>query len=217
MRVLHTVVSGECMTTLAARYGLRDAAAIHDHPDNAELKRRRPNPNVLEPGDVVVIPERELKTEPVAVDAAHRVRVRRLKKELRIVLLDAEGAPIANEPYSFTLGDADPIEGHATDGDGLLREAVPIGARSARLEIQGRVLRLHLGALGPSEGTADPQVARGAHARLSNLGYDVGDEWPAPPRRLRMAVAMFQHDHGLTVDGALSPATIRALTDAHGC
>jgi hypothetical protein len=59
MALEHRVRQGECLASIAARHGLPSAEALFDHPDNAELKRRRKHPGVLSPGDVVKVPERE--------------------------------------------------------------------------------------------------------------------------------------------------------------
>ena len=58
----HRVTQGESITTIALRYGFRDPKAIYDHPDNAELKKKRPSPDILFPGDVVIIPDKEAKS-----------------------------------------------------------------------------------------------------------------------------------------------------------
>ncbi|MBK8258708.1 MAG: hypothetical protein IPK82_39380 [Polyangiaceae bacterium] len=51
------------MASLSARYGFADWKVIWNHPDNAELKQRRPKPGVLFEGDVVTIPDKTLKEE----------------------------------------------------------------------------------------------------------------------------------------------------------
>ncbi len=215
MPIRHTVRSGECMTTIAFRYGFKDYHAIYDHPDNAELKQNRPNPNVLAPGDVVVVPDREMRTLSLAVDSEHRVKVHRPKKELRIVFKNAEGEPLKSEPYTFQAGTHDPVEG-TTDGSGTLKEPVPIGTTRALVTIQGRTLRLSLGALAPLKATPD-EGANGVRARLRNLGYNAGQASRSGiDRTTRTAIAIFQHDEGGTVDGALTDELRTQLSDQHG-
>src|SRR5579862_4427830 len=99
----HVVRQGECLSLIAARYGFADWRTLYDHPQNAALKRKRPNPNVLEPGDVVAIPERRIKEMTVASGQVHRFRMRVARKVLRLRLLDHD-APLANEPYALTVG-----------------------------------------------------------------------------------------------------------------
>lgn len=211
----HVVQSGECLTELAQRYGFKDAAQIYDHPANAALKRKRPSPNVLEPGDVVTIPDIEIKSEKLAVDRSHRVRVRGLKKELRIRLLDCHAEPIADEPYTLRVDGGEPVEGKRTGADGMVTELVPVGARSATLTIRERDLTLRFGALRPARDT-DANGRPGIRARLQNLGYQVGSGDEQPRRRLRAAIAMFQHDQGLPLDGEVTDALVDRLIEVHG-
>jgi len=115
--LIHVTRPGECFATIARDHGVgRDE--LYRHPDNAELRKMRPNPNVLHPGDRVVIPDRPVKTVAAATDTRHRFTLKLAQRELRLKLLDARGRPIAGEPYTLAIGD-DRITGQ-TDGAGLL-------------------------------------------------------------------------------------------------
>jgi hypothetical protein len=52
----HVVVRGESLSTIAGKYGLSSWKALYDAPCNAELRRTRTNPRLLQPGDRVRIP-----------------------------------------------------------------------------------------------------------------------------------------------------------------
>jgi hypothetical protein len=54
----HTVRAGETLSSIARAHGYADWKAIYDHPNNAELKRKRPNPGLILPGDVLFVPDR---------------------------------------------------------------------------------------------------------------------------------------------------------------
>ena len=72
---IHVVKPGECFTRIAERYGFSDYKALYDHPDNADLKKKRPNPNVLHPGDRIVVPDKEEKIiEGLATGKIHRFK-----------------------------------------------------------------------------------------------------------------------------------------------
>jgi LysM domain len=58
----HTVRTGETLATIARKYGHSDWKTIYDHPANAEFQRKRPNPNIILPGDVIFIPDQRLTT-----------------------------------------------------------------------------------------------------------------------------------------------------------
>jgi len=211
---IHIVKPGECFTKIAERYGFADYKALYDHPDNAELKKKRKNPNVLHPGDRIVIPERKEKTlEGLDTGKTHRFKLKRPKKALRLALLGHGGEPLKNEPYKLEVA-GETIDGK-TNGEGKLEHELPVAETTARLTIAGRVLDLRLGQLNPLD--APDQGVSGVQGRLANLGYHVGPADGIVGKRTRAALAVFQHDHGLEVTGKIDDATKKKLEEAHGC
>jgi putative peptidoglycan binding protein len=208
----HVVQQGECLSRIACRYGLKDAKSLHDHPDNAELKKKRPNPNVLRPGDVVRVPQARVKRVDAATEQTHRFRLTAPQKELRVKLLDASGAPLKGEPYEFEIGDRS-VEGR-TDGEGTVTTRVADHEHEGRLKVADRLLVLRFGHLNPVQ--PDDGDWSGVRARLENLGYDVGEDDASWRRRRRSALALFQHDHDLEIDGEPSQETLAKLEEAHG-
>lgn len=211
----HEVEQGECLSVIAERHGFHDYSVLYDHPDNKALKQTRPNPNVLEPGDQVTLPKLEERLEDAKLDSVTSFKLIQPKKELRVILKDRNGEPLADEPYDLHVQGRPPLKDQRTDGDGLIQQPVPLGARSATLEVRGRTLKLELGALNPAWNTPDEGV-RGAQARLHNLGFNVGREDGDLGRRTHAAIAMFQHEQGLKIDGELTEELANALRDAHG-
>ena len=210
---IHVVQQGECLSKIAARYGFGDYRVLYDHPDNAELKKKRVNPNVLEPGDRIVIPDKDLKVEEgLATGKLHRFRVRRPRKELRLKLEGHDGKPLAGAAYVLDVG-GERHEG-TTDGDGKLEQKVPVSETTGTLTIAGRVLHLRLGHLNPLD-AADGGIS-GAQGRLSNLGYNPGPADGVLGRRTRTALALFQHDEKLDVTGKLDDTTKKKLEEKHG-
>lgn len=55
---MHTVKSGEYLSLIARNYGIPDWQTIYNHPQNADFKRKRPNPNLIYPGDLLFIPDK---------------------------------------------------------------------------------------------------------------------------------------------------------------
>ena len=208
----HFVQQGESLATIADRYAF-DRSTILDYPDNAELKKKRVDPNVLFPGDKVVIPDRELKRVEVATGKRHSFKVRLRKLELRVVLLDATGDPIAGEAYVLEAG-GERVQG-ATTGKGEVKELVKSDAREATLTIQGRTLLLACSCIDPLADAPD-EGASGARERLRNLGYAVGETSDLAHGSLRTALALFQHDTKLEVTGKLDDATRSKLANSHG-
>ena len=75
MRIRHTIRPGDTIVKLAEQYGFLPET-IWDHPDNAELKALRKRMNILENGDVVVIPDLRERVENKKTTKRHRFRVK---------------------------------------------------------------------------------------------------------------------------------------------
>ncbi len=202
------------MTTIALQYGFRDPKVVYQHPDNADLRQLRPDPDVLYPGDVVNVPDPDPKKLPAATGAKHKYVVKSPpKRVLRLAFQSVDGKPLANADYTLSYGDQE-ISG-TTDGDGMLEQLVPYDLDAASVLIDGDQHDLALGCLDPAKDT-DDGGASGAQARLANLGYGAGDSGEIDDVT-RAAIAAFQRDAGLTESGELDDATQAKLLEAHGC
>ena len=69
----HTVRRGECINSIAARYGFF-WETVWNHGPNSDLKNERENADHLYPGDVLKIPALREKKESRATEAKHRFR-----------------------------------------------------------------------------------------------------------------------------------------------
>ena len=205
----HVVRQGEHLSSIAWRYGFVHEDAIWSHPQNAELRKKRASPHILAPGDTLFIPDRKAKTATVATGAEHRFILKRSKLELAVRLLDWQGAPMPGEPCLLIV---DGVEEELTsDGDGVVRGALPRDAQSALLEFGEMRLALAIGNLDPLE------VSSGLQARLNSLCYWAGVPGDGDEQQLRFAIEFFQHDRGLEPDGEITPALVDALKEAFGC
>jgi hypothetical protein len=214
MPIRHVVREGECLAQIASRYGFGDVRALLEDPANQEFADARPNPNVLRPGDEVVVPTPQPKQIDVATGQRHRCQVKLPRKELRVVLREHDGEPLANTEYTLRVGEEERVG--TTDGDGLLRERIPAGVTAVELELLGRVLTLRLHRLEPLAGASDGLVA-GVQSRLRNLGYDPGPSDGKFGRRTRAALASFQADHQLSITAKPDEPTLAKLEELHGC
>jgi Putative peptidoglycan binding domain len=129
----HTVKAGECMAQLAAFYGFASWKTLYDDPGNEALRKKRPNPNLLAPGDVVTIPDKKPKELEVKAGASHRFKVALPKAKLRIYLRGLVGEKLAAAKYKLEI-DGKTLEG-TTDGEGLLELSIPPQAMTAKLEV----------------------------------------------------------------------------------
>lgn len=208
----HIVVDGDCLASLAAQYGFADGAIIRDHPDNAALKKLRPDWNLLHPGDVVSIPDRKPKDLTLATNKRHKIVVKRPKRLLRLKFLDGAGEPMSG-PYKLVAG-ALVFEG-TLDGDGALEQELPVDVVSAELELDGVKRVVQIGHLNPLR-DADDGGLTGAQARLSNLGYAPGAVDGDLGPKTRTAILAFQEALGLEPTGELDAPTLDALEKEHG-
>jgi hypothetical protein len=54
--LLYTVVQGDNLSKIAQRFGLPSWKSIYQAPENEAFRHKRPNPNLIHPGDVIFIP-----------------------------------------------------------------------------------------------------------------------------------------------------------------
>ncbi len=214
MSHVHEVMQGECLTRIAADHGFADWRTIYELPQNAELRQNRPDPNVLYPGDQIVIPDREEKWESGGTEERHRFEKNSPKRLLRIAVEDIDGERLTNTPYELEV-DKQKRKG-ATDGDGMLEEQILLKAEEGTLKVGKFVWRLQIGHLNPLKDAPDQGVS-GAQARLSNLGYDPGPINGMPNPQTSEALKQFQAMMELPVTGNLDQATRAKLLDKHGC
>ena len=125
----HVVNQGECLSSIAAQYGY-DWDYLWNLSENGDLKRKRKNPNILLPGDVVFVPELTQREEQRGTDQKHNFVLKNLPVRLHLRLLNA-GTPIANEKYRLEIGGQ--VMSGTTDSRGELKEVIPPAAEHARL------------------------------------------------------------------------------------
>ena len=214
----YTIDQGDCLANITERFGFSSYRTVWNHPKNAELRERRPNPNVLCPGDVIYIPERETKTTNHSTDAKHGFIVRKPVVVLRIVVQDEDGKPIGSANYRLVVG-IESFEG-TTGNDGTIEHPIAPDLQSAVLDFRYRKpngvtthqsWNLKLGHLD------DVAAPTGIQARLNNLGFDCGLVDGVIGPKTEAAIRGFQQWAGLDVDGVAGPQTQEELKSSHGC
>lgn len=199
----HTVKQGDCISSIADKYGFLPDTIWNDSA-NAVLKQERRDPNVLFPGDVVVIPDRHLKEESGATEQCHRFRKKGAPAKLK-VRLTINDEPRANVPYKLMI-DGNWIDG-TTDGDGFIDESLAPGSKKGTLVVgegdSQNVFEFSLGTVDPLE------TEEGVKSRLRDLGYNVDDDFPGELRA-------FQTKEGLESTGEVDEATRSKLKDRFG-
>jgi hypothetical protein len=208
----YIVKPGDCLTKIAADVGLSDYKDIYEHPANAEYRKLRPNPNVIQPGDRIFIPETTPLTRILATGSRHTISIKRPRATLQVYVKDADGEALAGRDYLLKVK-GQPDKPGTTDGDGVVKESVPATATVAHIDFvkDGFSLDVKLGAIDPlTERTA---VA----ARLRNLGFSCPESSDAKEMRTRIkyALARLQDQHGLAATGELDDKTRDLLVRLH--
>jgi len=204
----HTIAQGETLFALAAANGLKSWKEILDAPENAELKKIRPDPGILLPGDRVFIPNRVLKQAPSAIDATHTFKVATPKAWLRLAIRDADGTALAGKKYELT------VEGKTFSGTvaagGIVEHAVGVAARNGTLKVwtsasEVEEWTLKIGAMDPIDALS------GVQARLNNLGFDCGEADGIDDDETKEGVRAFQARIGLEPTGVVDDTLRRKL------
>ena len=207
----YTVRQGDCLSSIAARYGL-DWQSIWNHGKNSQLKRKRKDPNILLPGDVLFVPDKEVKQEDGATESRHRFVRKSASAKLRLQLLDEERKPRANLRYVLAVDGA--LHEGTTDGEGRIEVAIPPAARSAKLTVQDGEKQEEFDL---SLGHVDPiSEVSGVQQRLTNLGFDCGGESGTIGERTASALRGFQKQEVLSETGQIDGATRQKLEEIHG-
>jgi hypothetical protein len=131
----HTCKDGDCLSSIAAQYKLPSIQPLQDA--NAELKKKRPSPNLLAVGDVVKLPEKKEKEADANSGGSTKFQVKFPKAELRVYLRGVVGEKLPNVKCVVTV--AHPTKGFTkdvtADGEGLLKLPIPADATGATLEV----------------------------------------------------------------------------------
>jgi N-acetylmuramoyl-L-alanine amidase len=207
----YVIRPGDSLANIAYENGLL-VETLWLHPDNAALRERRPDRNILMPGDVLAIPAKRVGRIEAATGQRHRFRLKDVPHQFRLQLFDNE-IPRRRQAYKLTVRGAGftAQRDGTTDERGVLSTYIPPRARDARLSIdatQGSPLELDIlfGSLDPVEELS------GVQKRLANLGFAC----PVDGRmsgQTRHALESFQQRFALAVTGEADEATRQRLRD----
>jgi Putative peptidoglycan binding domain len=194
-----------------------DAAAVWNHPKNAELKSRR-DPNLLHPGDLLWVPKQASNWRPISGGMMNKY-VAKIPKTTISLGFKNENGPLTNEPY-VVEGLGAQREG-TTDEQGTLVVEVPVHLREFRVSFprQNAIHPVRVGDMDPIDELS------GLRKRLQHLGYYKRS--PGESTSLMMsegdieacdqqAIVKFQRAHGLEATGLSDDAVKATLVKEHG-
>ena len=204
----HKVKQGECISSIADNHGFF-WETLWNYAENAKLKQKRKDSNILFPGDEVFIPDRQENSESGATEQRHRFVRKGVPSKLCLRIMK-NGTARANESYIIN------IDGNVTKGtldpDGRIEISIPGNARKGMLKVGSdeQTFEFDLGGIDPLE------EMTGVQTRLNNLGFDVGEPDGILNPATRMAIQHFQKKHGLPETGEANKATLSELRKVHG-
>lgn len=214
----HTVVDGDTLIGIAAQYGFRTWETIWKHPDNASLREQRPDPQVLDAGDVVFIPPKKTRVFNIATNQRHVFKVKALTAHFRTQVKDNRGRPLADRQFQLEVrgeGFEPTTLGGFTTKDGIVELKIHPKATSGTLKVwmegdQVLTWNLMLGHLDPIATT------KGVKARLTNLGFLCGPiDDDDQHEQYKQALSSFQLVHKLPVNGQADDLTRQKLVFIH--
>lgn len=220
---VHHAHADECMTRIAYAHHFRSPGTLYLHPCNAELRRLRPNPDLLWPHDRVKILVRDERVDAAATGQRHRYRVKAAARWLRVILHGFDRRPLASEEYVFRVDGRGPIARTTTER-GLLEEPIPAWAVHATIETRQHLWQVAIAALVPTTRVPD-EGHGGGRQRLSNLGFPARsterrastDEaaGEANADAFDVEVWRFQRLESLASTGVANEAVVRAAVKRH--
>lgn len=208
MAINYQVKQGDCISSIAFENGFF-ADTIWNHPNNAELKKKRKELNLLMPGDIVFVPDKQIKEVSEATNQVHKFKCKNTPEKFKLQLL-IHGEPRANEDYELEIENL--MFKGKTDSQGRLEHFIPPDAKKGKLILSNgaEIQELMLGNLNPSD------EITGVQGRLRNLGLYFGSIDGKMSDELEEAIQEYQFTKNIEPDGKLTQATIDALKQDYG-
>jgi hypothetical protein len=208
----YIVRQGDYFTKLAHLRGF-NAETVWNDPANEALKKKRASMDVLEPGDIVYVPDEPKPRLPIAGGVVNHY-VARIPKVPVNVRLKVGGEILIDEPYVIRGVGPDPVRGK-TDKNGYVTARVKVHVREIEVELPNRkrTLRVRVGDMDPMNELS------GLQKRLTHLGYYLPTKTGTEnfdaldPQQILSALKAFQAARKLPATGKLDDATRKALTD----
>lgn len=215
MSQVHIVIQGECLSSIAKKYGFKNWKTIYEHPENKNLKEKRSTPNILFPGDRIIIPDKSLKQVDLETNGKYKIKIKTQKIQFRIYLKDRKAQPIANKKYELMI---DNRTFYGTTGSkGLIEREISEDADIGYLIVEINELpygekyswKIKIGNLDPAEENS------GIQARLNNLGFYCGTVDGIIGQKTKDALKAFQQSYNIEPTGEIDNTTKKKIEEIH--
>jgi hypothetical protein len=160
----YVVKQGDHLPLLAYRFAF-DADSVWNDPANDDLRKLRPDPNLLLPTDVLYIPD-QVNKSPVP-HSLQTGQSNLFVSDVPNVGLVVVFADPARASQGFSVTECPDLKGLSTDGDGHATFDIPISMQKVSIVFasDGATFSIKVGHLNPIE------TLSGAAQRLQNLGF----------------------------------------------
>jgi N-acetylmuramoyl-L-alanine amidase len=187
----YVVRKGDTLSKIARAHGIAHWKTLYDAPENAPLRKKRPNPNRIFPGDQVMVPPSKGAALSLPAGHARVALVRDHADLLQLRIVGPDDKPLRGASYDLS-GVGFSYSGKLA-ADGYLRHPLPPGVREARLCVHSAdyamdtLLVLH-------EVTSELESDQ---IRLANLGWYGGEPSGESSPMLAEAVRSYRRVRGL--------------------
>ena len=202
----YTVRSGDTLWAIGEKFSL-PWEKIWNAPQNDQFKKDRGNPNILYPGDELVIPDREQRDESGGTEQKHSFK-KPGKARIRIAVLDLDHEPMAGVEFKFVRSSEVLAEG-STGSDGIAELKLAKRAGGISLVLPWGEFPVEVGELDPAN------TVRGIQQRITNLGIDAGPIDGIYGPLTRAGIVAFQRIEGIDETGEPDEDLIKKLRERH--
>jgi hypothetical protein len=204
----YIVKQGDCISSIAFKYGFFPDTIWNDSK-NSKLRQDRKNPNVLKPGDVVYMCDKEEKDESCPSEERHRFKRKGVPEKL-VIQFRTIGEPRANEAYVLDIDGA--LSEGQTDENGIAEVWIPPNAMKGKISFRdgGDEYELELGDLDPITEVS------GIQQRLQNMGFYEGPIDGKMSGQIEHGIGDFQKARGLNPTGKPDENTRNEIEQAYG-
>jgi putative peptidoglycan binding protein len=230
MSTPYAVRQGDYLAKIAHDHGFNKWQTIYEHPDNQAFRQKRPDPNVIYPGDQLFIPDKKPSYASAGSDQKRTFKRRRSATPVRLVLKNGiNNDPVVilkyelatkQETFTRLRGQSrSPTFDPKNLERGMVVEKLAHPETEATLKLWLRDEKapdpefeytLKLGDLDPVE------EITGVQARLNNLGFHCGAIDGNCGPKTQAALKAFQGRYGLTVDCQPNKETQAKLKELYG-